>query len=214
MFLYQREPHARQLAFTDVAQPANYAERLALAVRTCEELALDQDLVWVDRMDDRTRAMLGDLPSSAVVVDPFGVIRHKLPWAEPERIEPLLTALVPVVDSNCDSLLRTAADAKALGAPTLPVIGAALWRSRRGGSSEAQQVSETTERIAATGLASSDWQMPAESSWLTWAACAALLESPKTPTARRHAAWRMLQEAEDEVVRAWAKGLAKPRSGS
>jgi len=39
--VYQREPHARQLAFRDVLQPKNFEERAALARRTRDELDLD-----------------------------------------------------------------------------------------------------------------------------------------------------------------------------
>ena len=44
MVVYQREPHARQLAFRDVAQPETFEERAALAARMLEDLELDVEV--------------------------------------------------------------------------------------------------------------------------------------------------------------------------
>lgn len=94
VIVYQREPHARQLAFADVAQPKNLGERCALARRTCDELMLAPAMVWVDGMDDQSRALFGDLPDPAIVIDADGVIRHKLPWAEPALLRPIVEQLL------------------------------------------------------------------------------------------------------------------------
>lgn len=94
VIVYQREPHARQLAFADVEQPKNLGERCALARRTCDELMLAPAMVWVDGMDDQSRALFGDLPDPAIVIDANGVIRHKLPWAEPALLRPLVAQLL------------------------------------------------------------------------------------------------------------------------
>jgi hypothetical protein len=75
VFVYQREPHAQQQAFRDVQQPQNLGERCELARRTCAEFDLAPGTVWIDGMDDQSRALFGDLPSPAIVVDPFGVVR-------------------------------------------------------------------------------------------------------------------------------------------
>ena len=66
--VYQREPHARQMAFENVEQPKDRAERVALARRTLAELKLDVE-VWIDDLGDQSRALFGDLPHSAIVVD-------------------------------------------------------------------------------------------------------------------------------------------------
>lgn len=83
--VYQREPHARQLAFGSVPQPVADAERVALARRTLTELDLAVD-VWIDDLGDQSRRAFGDLPNWAIVVGANGVIRHKLPWADPDEL--------------------------------------------------------------------------------------------------------------------------------
>ncbi len=87
--VYQREPHARQMAFEDVAQPTTREERVALARRTLTELNLDVD-VWVDDLGDTSRAAFGDLPHPAIVIDPAGRVRAKLAWFDPEVVDNLL----------------------------------------------------------------------------------------------------------------------------
>lgn len=81
--VYQREPHAGQMAFDQVPQPCTRDERVALARKVLEEERLDLDL-WVDDLGDQSRAAFGDLPNSAIVIDPLGTIRLKLSWCEPE----------------------------------------------------------------------------------------------------------------------------------
>jgi hypothetical protein len=87
--VYQREPHARQMAFEDVPQPTTYEERVALARRTLDELNLDVD-VWVDDLGDTSRAAFGDLPHPAIVLDPAGRVRAKLAWCDPEVVDNLV----------------------------------------------------------------------------------------------------------------------------
>lgn len=81
--VYQREPHAGQMAFRDVPQPTDRAERVELAKKTLAELQLDVDL-WIDDSGDQSRALFGDLPNSAIVIDASGTVRLKLSWCEPE----------------------------------------------------------------------------------------------------------------------------------
>jgi hypothetical protein len=50
------------MAFREVAQPATFEERRALAVRARDELQIPMTLL-VDGMDDASRALFGDLPS-------------------------------------------------------------------------------------------------------------------------------------------------------
>ena len=90
--VYQREPHARQLAFRDVAQPETFEERAALARRMLEELELDVE-VWIDDLGDRSRATFGDLPSWAVVISSGGSIRRKLAWPDPDSLQKLVANL-------------------------------------------------------------------------------------------------------------------------
>lgn len=94
MLVYQREPHARQMAFEAIPQPTCYAERLALADRTKEDFDLACDVV-VDAMDDRSRALFGDQPNSLILVGPDGVVRMKQPWADPDELEAVLPKLLP-----------------------------------------------------------------------------------------------------------------------
>lgn len=71
------------MAFDDVPQPETYAERVALARATLAEYGLEDLDVWVDDLGDASRAAFGDLPNSAIVIDPLGVIRLKLSWMDP-----------------------------------------------------------------------------------------------------------------------------------
>ena len=80
--MYQREPHARQMSFKDVAQPTTYDERCALAERTRTELSLAGTLI-IDSMDDQSRALFGDLPTPGLIIGADGLVKVKLPWAEP-----------------------------------------------------------------------------------------------------------------------------------
>ena len=80
--MYQREPHARQMSFKDIAQTTTYDERCALAGRTRKELSLVGTLL-VDSMDDQSRALFGDLPTPALIIGADGLMKVKLPWAEP-----------------------------------------------------------------------------------------------------------------------------------
>lgn len=109
--VYQREPHAGQMAFKDVRQPETYEERRALAKKAKEELEIGLPL-WIDTMEDLSRALFGDLPSPAILIGPDGVIRAKLPWAEPERVEPLLKKEWPKADDDAYHAARRKGDAE------------------------------------------------------------------------------------------------------
>ena len=83
--VYQREPHARQLAFGDIGQPESFEERAALARRMLQELELDVE-VWIDDLGDSSRATFGDLPSWAVMLSTGGTIMRKIAWPDPESL--------------------------------------------------------------------------------------------------------------------------------
>lgn len=106
MVVYQREPHARQLAFDDVPQPTTRDERVALAHRTLDELNLRAD-VWVDDLGDSSRAAFGDLPNAAIVIDPLGIVHTKLSWFDPEAVDnvikEVLSALPPARPAPADT---------------------------------------------------------------------------------------------------------------
>jgi hypothetical protein len=115
----QKEPHAGQLAFENIGQPATHEERRSLAVRCRDELEIPFTFL-VDGMDDLSRALFGDLPSPAFVVDRSGRIADKLAWADPDEIERSLTRIersaesraskpIDVIDAiaSCRARLRT-----------------------------------------------------------------------------------------------------------
>jgi hypothetical protein len=89
LVVYQREPHARQMAFGDVAQPTTFCERVSLAAKAMAEMQLSAD-VWVDDLGDQSRALFGDLPHSAIVINPAGVVQHKFSWCDPETVSDAL----------------------------------------------------------------------------------------------------------------------------
>lgn len=85
MVVEQKEPHAGRMAFADVEQPATFEARCTLAERIRDELEVPLPL-YVDGMDDASRALFSDLPSPAFVIDREGRIADKLPWADPEPL--------------------------------------------------------------------------------------------------------------------------------
>ena len=86
LVVYQKEPHAGQLAFKDVAQPETLEQRVSLAKRMKDEYELPMT-VLVDSMEDQSRALLSDLASPAFVINSDGVIANKFPWADADQIE-------------------------------------------------------------------------------------------------------------------------------
>lgn len=91
VIVYQREPHAGRMAFADLAQPATYAERRALATRAKEELGLPL-LSLVDGMDDASRALFSDLPAPVFALDRFGHVAAKEPWIDVDKLPAMLDA--------------------------------------------------------------------------------------------------------------------------
>lgn len=81
------------MAFADVAQPRTFAERVALACRIRDELEVTLP-IYVDGMDDASRALFSDLPSPAFLIDRSGRIDDKLPWADPAPLETALGSLL------------------------------------------------------------------------------------------------------------------------
>ncbi len=90
----QKEPHAGTLAYKDISQPENIAERTELAKRMKEEFELPMT-VLVDTMEDTSRAFFTDLPSPAFIIDAQGIVRGKMSWAQPEAISAFLDTLKP-----------------------------------------------------------------------------------------------------------------------
>lgn len=200
VFVYQREPHAGQMAFADIQQPADLGERVQLARRTCEAMALPPEQIWVDGMDDQSRALFGNLPSPAIVVDPFGVIRAKLPWAEPELLTPQLKELVPTLPAAAEALLAPpSADGTAPGPERR--LGALLWQLRRGKTDVA--LPHTLPAIAASARLLADGNLPAGDAWLRLVAAAALVA--EHPDDARCDDWlALLTAAEQPAIRQWA----------
>jgi hypothetical protein len=87
----QKEPHAGRMAFADIAQPGTFAERCALAKRLRDELEVPLP-IYVDGMDDASRALFSDLPSPAFLIGRDGRIFDKLPWADPAPLTATLEA--------------------------------------------------------------------------------------------------------------------------
>jgi hypothetical protein len=89
----QKEPHAGRMAFADIEQPATFAARLELAKRLRDELEVPLP-IYVDGMDDASRALFSDLPSPAFVIRRDGLIVQKFAWADPEPLGQALDALL------------------------------------------------------------------------------------------------------------------------
>jgi len=127
--VYQREPHARQLAFGDVPQPKDFAERAALARKALAELKLDVE-VWIDDEGDQSRAMFGDLPHSAIVLDPAGTVRIKQSWCDPAALGQLLSE-VPKAPAGERIEPRAGRFLKRLSGPRPPHVKDDVWRFHR-----------------------------------------------------------------------------------
>lgn len=212
MFVYQREPHARQMAFADVAQPKDLGERCELARKTCDEMALDPSMVWIDGMDDQSRALFGDLPSPAIVVDPFGVIRAKLPWAEPEALGPVLRELLTRVGLEAEKRLLFDSRAEPGAVPDLRVVGAMLHAARRGGELPDERMRRPpTIWAAALGVAGNEQVAAIPESWLGLVACATL--AVERPADARWQDWiDRLVASTSLPVRHWALQLRAERA--
>jgi len=109
----QKEPHAGRMAFATVEQPTTFAERLTLARRIRDELEVPLP-IFVDGMDDASRALFSDLPSPAFVIDRLGRIADKLPWTDPEALQKSLSGIIaedPIPASKDGSLTLEERDA-------------------------------------------------------------------------------------------------------
>jgi tetratricopeptide (TPR) repeat protein len=138
LVVYQREPHAGQVAFKNIRQPETYHERSALAKRTKEELELELPFL-IDTMEDLSRAYFGDLAGPAIIIGPDGIICAKLPWAEPQKIGPVLAEVL----RDAASLLQAAvARAKEPRAEADARISLGLYHMRKGAPREAKAAFE------------------------------------------------------------------------
>ncbi|MCA8963878.1 MAG: hypothetical protein H6838_01275 [Planctomycetes bacterium] len=206
VFVYQREPHARQMAFAEIPQPKDLGERCELARKTCDELVLDPALVWIDGMDDQSRALFGDLPSPAIVVDPFGVVRTKLPWAEPDALGPQVESLLAKVGQQAERTLIFGDGAELAGDPGPEYVGAALYVARRDG----KLPDESTRRPFAVWAAALGAPPAAEGaavlpdSWLGLTACATLVAERRDDARWRGWIDRLLANS-SVPVRHWAQ---------
>lgn len=93
--LYTREPHARQMAFKDVAQPITWEERRALARKTKKDLKLDVRFL-VDDIGDPSRKLFGDVPNPAIFIERDGTIKDKLSWADASDVKRVIESWRPV----------------------------------------------------------------------------------------------------------------------
>ncbi len=203
VFVYQREPHARQMAFAAIPQPKDEGERCALARRTCEELSLDPSLLWIDGMDDRSRALFGDLPSPAIVVDPFGVIQAKLPWAEPEVLGPLLRESSAKFGLLAERRANFDARAEPVDEPEAALVGAALYVARKAGKLPEERARRPVAVWAAALGVLPDGEVVLPDSWLGLTARATLvLEQRDDP--RWHAWIDRLRASQSLPVQHWA----------
>jgi len=85
LIVYQKEPHAGQMAFRNIAQPETFEARVQLARRMKEEFEMPMT-VLVDTMEDQSRALFSDLPSPVFIINSDGIIHQKFPWPESEQI--------------------------------------------------------------------------------------------------------------------------------
>ena len=99
LVVYQKEPHAGQMAFKEIKQPTNIAERCELATRMKEEYEVPMT-VLVDTMQDKSRALFSELPSPVFVIDAEGRVAAKFAWPEPTTIAAAVTQLISTQPSE------------------------------------------------------------------------------------------------------------------
>lgn len=202
VIVYQREPHARQVAFGEIGQSSDTAERFQLAAKACVEFGLPRDILWIDGLDDQSRAFFGDLPSPAVLIDPVGTIQAKLPWGEPEAIRPELDRLLG------QAAARLEGPPEELGENATPrqhrsAVGKSVWQQRRAG----KQIEATTRNAAlwaaAAGVLPKGRGRNDGQQELSPAAAAALVANQ--PKAEHWNQWlQVLLASKSPAVRHWA----------
>lgn len=214
----QKEPHAGRMAFEDVAQPGTFAERCTLARRLRDELEVPLP-IFVDGMDDASRALFSDLPSPAFLIDRSGRIADKLPWADPAPLTKALRELLAnepaTPPDGGDSLTLEQRDALARRSLAAGKPAAALqWLTTRDGESPAVEPSpQVAARAAVTRvLALAGAKASADDRNAAVAAAQAAIDVAWTKDAARRAAARIeVAEAIAEpeaAAKAWRLVLA------
>ena len=89
LIIYQKEPHAGQMAFKQIRQPESTRERIALAKKMKDEYEMPMP-VLVDTMEDQSRAYYSELPSPVYIINAQGKIDAKFPWPDVEQIREAL----------------------------------------------------------------------------------------------------------------------------
>jgi hypothetical protein len=138
LIVYQKEPHAGQLAFREVAQPESLEARIELAKKMKTEFEMPMK-VLVDTMEDQSRALFSDLPSPVFIIDAKGVIREKFPWPESEQISQAVSELI-----NQES--KRTLNPVWLFAIVIPI--AILIATRKKQTNEKIETTESTELIS------------------------------------------------------------------
>lgn len=203
------------MAFADIAQPRTFAERCTLARRMRDELEVPLP-IYVDGMDDASRALFSDLPSPAFLIDRDGRIADKLPWADPA---PLAKALQAVLARNGDepgttpmSLDRRDALARqqlALGKPAAALESLAAAKAEPA-SAPAPDVVARAALTRATALAAAKASAPERAAAIE-AARKAIDAAWSGDAARATAARIELAEAasgSDAAATVWGEALA------
>lgn len=89
LIIYQKEPHAGQMAFKNIRQPESLEERIELAARMKDEYEMPMP-VLVDTMKDQSRAYYSELPSPVFIINEQGLIQKKFPWPDVDQIRDAL----------------------------------------------------------------------------------------------------------------------------
>lgn len=214
----QKEPHAGRMAFADVAQPVTFAERCTLARRLRDELEVPLP-IFVDGMDDASRALFSDLPSPAFLIDRSGRIADKLPWADPAPLTAALRTVLaedpPAPPAAGDALTLEQRDALARRSLAAGKPAAALlWLAATTRESPAVEPSpEVVARAAVTRvLALAGTKASTDDRFAAVAAAQAAIDVAWTKDAARRTAAR-IEVAEaiadpEAAAKAWRLALA------
>lgn len=215
MVVEQKEPHVGRMAFAELAQPASFAERCEFARRMRDELEVSLP-IFVDGMDDASRALFSDLPSPAFVIDRVGRIVDKLPWADPEALAARIASLLADDPLPADHAAAWTLDERDAIARRLLALGRAAEARRWLTTDEkagviVPQTRDATARIAIARVAA--MRGAEESAWSAAIAAAhdALAEAWPDDAGRRVAARVELAEAaagSTAAVDAWRRALA------
>ena len=99
LVLYGKEAHPGSGRFEEIQQPKQNDERIELAQKAAQELAIDVP-VLTDDVNNLVTTAYGGLPNCGLIIGQDGRVFHKLAWIHPTLLREPLTALLKMGGSG------------------------------------------------------------------------------------------------------------------